>query len=71
MHLVDEVLPAAFSDEQHPVEQEERPFIFGPVNFEGSLQNQFSIRGEVRTFPVQQQRLNLLQKTPKTDKTFL
>lgn len=63
MRLVDEMFPAAFGDEQHAVEQEERPLVLGSMDLEGSLENQLSVRGEVMTFPVQQQRLNLLQKT--------
>lgn len=60
VRLVDKVFSTSFCDQQHAVEQEKRPLILGSVDFEGSLQNKFSIRGEVRTFPVQQQRLNLL-----------
>lgn len=63
VRLVDIVFSTAFGDEQHAVEQEERPLVFSSMDLEGSLQNQFSIRGEVRPFPVQQQRLNLLNDT--------
>lgn len=60
MRLVHKMLAAALGDEQHTVKKEERPLIFCPMDLEGSLQDQFSICGEVRTLPVQQQRLDLL-----------
>lgn len=66
VRLVDIVLAAAFSDEEHAVEQEERPLVLCSMDFEGSLQNQLSVRGQVRTLPVQQQRLNLLRNKPGT-----
>lgn len=62
VRLVDKVLAAALGDEQHAVEQEECALVSGPGNLEGSLQHQFAVRGEVRTFPVHQQRLDLLQE---------
>ncbi|XP_035534286.1 pleckstrin homology domain-containing family G member 3-like [Morone saxatilis] len=48
VRLVDEVFPAAFGDEQHAVEQEQRSLVFSSMNFEGSLQNQFSVRERER-----------------------
>ncbi len=65
VRLVDKMFSTAFGDEQHAVEQEERSLVFGSMNFESSLENQLPIRGEVRTFPVEQQRLNLLKLTEK------
>lgn len=60
VRLVDVVLSAPFGDEQHAVEQEERPLVSGPGNLEVSLQNQLAVGGEVLAIPVQQQGLDLL-----------
>lgn len=65
VRLVNVVFSTAFGKEQHAVEQEECSLVFGPMNLEGPLQNQFSIGSQIRTFPVQQQGLDLLRPEDK------
>lgn len=53
--LEDVVLSSAPGDEEHAVEEEECALVLGPVDLEGTLQDQFPVRGQVRSFPVDQQ----------------
>lgn len=64
--LVDIVLAPFLGNKQHPVEEEERASVLRPQNMKGSLQHQLSIGGQVWTLPVDQKRLNLLQRHMKT-----
>lgn len=58
--LVDVVLSSLLGDEEHLVKEEQHPGVLGTLDLEGSLQHQLSIRSEVRTLPVDQERLDLL-----------
>lgn len=56
----DVVLPSFLGDEQHLVKEEQGALVLGAVEPEGSLENELSVCGQVRTLPVEQQRLDLL-----------
>lgn len=71
MDLVDIVFPSFLGNEQHLFEEEECACVLRPQDMKGALQHQLSIGGQVRTLPVDQKRLYLLQMymkahTPKT-----
>lgn len=61
VRLVHKMLAAAFGDEQHALKQEECPIIFGTMDLEGPFQDHLSVGSEVRTLPVEQERLDLLR----------
>lgn len=60
MRAVDELFQSLLSDQQHLVEEEERPLLLHSVYLEGTLQNQLPEAAEVRPSPVHQQRLDFL-----------
>lgn len=64
--LVDVVFAPFLGNKQHPIEEEESTSVLGPQNMKGSLQHQLSVGGQVWTLPVDQKRLNLLQRYMKT-----
>lgn len=49
-------------DQEQFVEQEQRSLIFGSLDTERSLKNQFTIANEIWPLPVSQQTLNLLKE---------
>lgn len=61
MDLVDVVFPSLLGNEEHPFEEEERAGVLRPQDMKRALQHQLSIGGQVRTLPVDQKRLYLLQ----------
>lgn len=61
MDLVDVVLPSLLGNEEHLFEEEECAGVLGPQDMKGAFQHQLSIGGQVRTLPVDQKRLDLLQ----------
>lgn len=70
MGLVDVMLSSLLGDEEHFVEEEQRPLVLCTVDVEGSLEDQLAVGGEVRPFPVDQQRLDLLWKTHNFSSAF-
>lgn len=60
VNLVDVMLSSFLGYEQHLIEQKQGSLVLGPLDVEGSLQNQFTVAGEIRTLPVDEQRLDLL-----------
>lgn len=61
MGLVDIVFPSFLGNKEHLFEEEECTGVLGPQDMKGALQHQLSIGGQVRTLPVDQKRLYLLQ----------
>lgn len=61
MDLVDIVFPSFLSNEEHLFEEEQRTGVLCPQDMKGAFQHQLSIGGQVRTLPVDQKRLYLLQ----------
>ena len=61
VRAVDKLFQPLLGNQQHLVEQEERPLLLHPVHLEGTLQDQLSKAAEVRPAPVYQQGLNLLR----------
>lgn len=62
MGLVDIVFAPFLGNKEHPVEKEESASVLRPQNMKGSLQNELSVGGQVWTLPVNQKRLDLLQR---------
>lgn len=62
MSAVYEMIQPLLGNEKHFIEKKECSFLLHPLNPKGAFKNQFSKPAEVRTSPVQQQALNLLQK---------
>lgn len=62
VRAVDELLQPLLGDQQHLVEQEERPLLLHSVDLKGPLQDQLSEAAEVRSGPVHQQGLDFLQR---------
>lgn len=58
--LVDVMFSSFLGNKQHLMEQKQGSLVLGPVDVKGSVQNQFTIAGEIRTLPVDEQRLDLL-----------
>lgn len=69
MDLVDIVFPSLLSNKEHPFEEEECTGVLRPQDMKGALQHQLSIGGQVRTLPVDQERLYLLQIHMKAQTT--
>lgn len=64
---LEDVMFSSFpGDEQHLIKQEEGSLVLGPVDGERSFQNQLSVSGQVRTLPVEEQRLDLLHAEQKS-----
>lgn len=61
MDLVDVVFPSLLGNEEHLFEEEECTSVLCPQDMKGTLQHQLSIGGQVRTLPVDQKGLYLLQ----------
>lgn len=59
--LVDIVFPSFLGNEEHPFEEEESTSVLCPQDMKGAFQHKLSIGGQVRTLPVDQKRLYLLQ----------
>lgn len=71
MALIDIVFSSFLGNKKHLFKEEERAGVFRPQHMKGALQNQLSIGGQVRTLPVDQQRLNLLfERTNKHSAIF-
>lgn len=60
--LVDIVFAPFLGNKEHPVEKEESASVLRPQNMKGSLQDKLSAGGQVWTLPVDQKRLDLLQR---------
>lgn len=60
MSLVDVMFPSFLCDEQHLIKQEEGSLVLGTVDGKRSFQNQLAVSGQIRTLPVDEQRLDLL-----------
>lgn len=63
MGLVDIMLSSFLGDEEHFVKEEESSLILCMGDVEGSLEDELTVRSEVRPFPVDEEGLNLLKKT--------
>lgn len=61
--LVYVMFPSAFSDEEHAVEEEECTLVLSPMDTEVAFQYQFSVSGQIRTLPVNKERLNFLNRS--------
>lgn len=61
MTLVDKVISPLLGDEQCFVEEKESSLVAHTVHTEGALQDKLPIGGQVRSLPIDEQRLNLLQ----------
>lgn len=67
--LVDVVFPSFLGNEEHPLEEEESSGVLRPQHMKGALQHQLSVGGQVRTLPVDEERLDLLQMHMKAHST--
>lgn len=61
MGLVDIVFSSFLGNEEHSFEEEEAASVLGPQDMKGAFQHQLSIGGQVKTLPIDQKRLYLLQ----------
>lgn len=64
--LVDVVLASLLGNEEHPLEEEEAASVLGSQDMKGAFQHQLPIGGQVRTLPIDQKRLDLLQAEEDT-----
>lgn len=64
--LVHVVLSSFLGNEQHPLEEEEAASVLGSQDMKGAFQHQLSIGGQVRTLPIDQKRLDLLEEGQDT-----
>lgn len=67
VRLAHVVLPALLGNEQHPLEEEERATVLGPLHMKGALQHQLPVGGQVGTLPVDQKGLDLLDMERRRD----